>query len=260
MYEEDENVLQSEAQEEVVDPQDWNSWDEVDESEEGDKELEVAEPVEDEEPQKKIQTKEENAEFAKKRRREELDQAKRENEELKAKLAEMEQKVSAKAVEEQITEDLVWKKADEEGVTEVVAKKMLLQELKLKQYEEKEQAKQREQKRAELKGRPFFEALEPDFDRWMQANPHLEPDAVYKFLVGENIERLTNQTTKTAAKRAIADIQDRSKRSHLASDGGQADDIVNVSSVLGARDIEMSQAFGVDPKKIAKYVKTKMKG
>jgi hypothetical protein len=69
---------------------------------------------------------------------------------------------------------------------------------------------------------------------------------------GMKSDELDKQLTSHVQKKTLADVQDRSRRRLSGSDGGgEATD----TSILTNEGREMANAFGVDPRAIAKYVK-----
>lgn len=79
------------------------------------------------------------------------------------------------------------------------------------------------------------------------------PDAYYKV----NKNKVAGTIAKNAVQRTIADIQDRSKRGVV--NGGDAGNEDIDLPTLTKEGNDMANAFGNDPKAIAKYVKTKLK-
>lgn len=91
-----------------------------------------------------------------------------------------------------------------------------------------------------------------DVYQWLEKGYELS-DAFYKVYKND----IVNKTTQTAVKSTIANIQDKAKRGVISSgDGG---DELNLTEVLSKEDVEMANAFGVNPKNVAKYVKSQLK-
>jgi hypothetical protein len=226
-----------------------------DEDDEAETDQDVADPDESE-----PQSKEMNGKFAKARKenaRLKLEAFEKENAELKSRLAQLETTGTQKSIEDQITDEMVWSKADEEGISESAARKLLYYELKEKN---EKQAKTIETKKAAIKGKPYFAEIESDFNAWLDREPHLDPEAMYTYLVGANIDRLRANTESSAKKKAIADLQDKSRRSLVTTGtGGSKGDDVDYSNSLTQTGREMALAFGNSPKDIAKYTAQQLK-
>lgn len=79
------------------------------------------------------------------------------------------------------------------------------------------------------------------------------PDAYYKV----NKNKVAGTIAKNAVQRTIADIQDRSRRG-VVSGGDAGNEDIDLPT-LTKEGADMANAFGNDPKAIAKYVKTKLK-
>lgn len=100
--------------------------------------------------------------------------------------------------------------------------------------------------------KPFFKELEPEIDKILQVNPSLPVSAVYNYVRGEKLDEMIHKSSSDATKRTIADIFDKKKRG-LTDAGDSSDGAVDLTPE-GKR---MTEAFGNDPKEIAKYVKKK---
>jgi hypothetical protein len=213
----------------------------------------------DADPEPQQQSREENAVYAKMRKRAEAEaraQFETENAQLKSRLAKLETTDARIAIESQITDEMVWKKADEEGISEAAAKKLLYYEIK---EQRDEQTRRNEAKIAEVRGKPYYKDIEAELSDWLQKDPSLDPVGAYNYLVGQNIDRLSSKVAETSQKQAIAGIHRDSRRSLVTKGnaGNSAD--IDYTKVLSKDDIDMANAFGHNPKTIAQYVKSKMK-
>lgn len=234
------------------------------EDEEGSKAQEVADP------DKSKQPKEENAQFQKMRLRAE-EEARKKLEAEKAKLdadrAELEafkrQKEQSEIEQKhynEITPDVIQAVATQYGVTEDFAKAFLTEQAKNNANQElatrQLKMSQSQIQKSELKDKPYFKDLEPDIDKLIVSNPDVDVKTAYKYLIGENLERLMKQTKSQTEKQTIANMQDNARRRSIPSG---ASDGLDVGSVLSQDGIEMANAFGNDPKKIAQRVKETLK-
>jgi hypothetical protein len=143
---------------------------------------------------------------------------------------------------------------DNPGMTEAVARRLLLQDQKLKAIEQRDSKRDFDtvivKQKAELKDKPFFKELEADIDKMIAAAPGVDVKTAYNYLRGERFDELIEQTKKNTKKSTIADLHDQAKRGITSSSEGQGDEIDTTDI-----DINMARAFGNDPKDIAKYVK-----
>lgn len=215
------------------------------------------EPAEDVQEQeihnKKVQTPEENSAFAKLRRKEE-ELAKRE---AAIREAEMKRQVE----EDMLNPDKIWEYADENGITEDMARKFLKQEALLRTQQLKIEAEARQtrvlQQKEELKKNPLYQHFESEVDEILFTNPDVDAKVAFDYVVGKNSHKLTEIFSQKAEKRTLANVQDRMKRRGVStSDAGSS---TNHVSILSSDDLELCSVFGTDPKKIAKYVKNELK-
>lgn len=257
----DDTLMDSDEFDDVDSDLDSDISDDVD-SEEGAKELDFTEPV-------KNQSKEENSQFAKMRRKAEEEARKKvetelaeERNRINAMKMAMEQQLSEKRIiDEYLNPKKIWEYAENEGVSEEIAEKMLKYEAQKVIEAEKANVKAKfeglqSQKRALQKDR-YFSLLEKDVESVLEQRPDLDFQTVYFHMKGMKAEELEKQIVSNAEKRTIANIQDRARRRSLGSDGG-TDDSISTSSYLDRDSLEASVAFGVDPRKIAKYVKNNL--
>lgn len=171
-----------------------------------------------------------------------------------------EREAEKRVMEDYLSEDKIYAKADEEGVSEETAKKLL--RLEAEKYIESEKSKLRaryehidSQKKA-LKSDEHFTLLEAEVDGIVAANPHLDFRTVYYHQKGFRSKELNEQLQTQAERKTVANIQDRSRRRVGGSEGAGDGNIV-ASAVLTRKGMEMSNAFGFDPREIASYVKQK---
>lgn len=117
--------------------------------------------------------------------------------------------------------------------------------------QERERAYQTQ--KAALKERPFFTELETEIDRIYQDGLKngnvLDLNTLYSFAFGNRGPELIEQVRKNASQSALAQVQDRARRGVVGQDSNHSDDDIDISDV----DLEMANAFGHDPKEIAKY-------
>ena len=232
--------------------------DETEDEEESVENQEVADP----DKSRKSKKTDEDAIYAKLRRKAETeaaDKLRREKEDLEALRYQVEQEKRLNS----ISQEQIWQKADEEGVSEEAARKMLQLEERARMLEERENAikrndenkKQKDKLRKEL----YFNELETDIDKFIGQFPETTVEGAFHYLRSTKLPELMAGKVKAAKKSTIADLHDRARRSGVsASDAGQAEDI-NPRTILSKADLDLCEAFGTDPKKIARRVKTHLK-
>lgn len=225
---------------------------EDDQGEEG----EVADPQESE-----GQSPEENAQFKKMRLKAEAE-ARAKFEAEKAELARMKQEIEEQNREralrdEFLSSDNVWKKADEEGVSEAVARKLLEAELNGKISSEKQKVRERfefvQSEKLELQKDKFYNQIAPKMEEILRDRPDLNPSTVYYHLKGQMAEELFAGASKSSEKRTIANMQDSLKR--RGTPAGSGGEVSGDTSNLSAEGRSMANAFGVDPRELANYVR-----
>jgi hypothetical protein len=104
---------------------------------------------------------------------------------------------------------------------------------------------------ASLQGKSFFKELEPEIRRTLEVNPSLNAVDVYSYIKGVKADELLVNAKTMAEKRTTANIAERKSRGLTDTADGNLDTDVE----LTAEGMEMAQAFGNDPKKIATHVK-----
>jgi len=126
-----------------------------------------------------------------------------------------------------------------------------LVEKKLAEREMHQQAQQ--QQRSELEKKPYYSDLKAEIDQLCNElaknGQPLDLGTVYNFVLGQRAPELIEKAAKATAQSTIADLHDRARRGVLSNDGSAGDDVD--TSVV---DVRMANAFGNDPKEIAKYV------
>ena len=241
------------------DEDDGNNGDEdnLDNDDEGGEEPEVAEP-----DKSKGKT-DQDAIYAKLRRKAEAEAAERlkhEKEELAAERLKIEQERRINS----ISQEQIWDKADEEGVSEEAARKMLQLEERARIVEEREANLKRqsdlEQQKKKLRGELYFKELEVEIDKFVEQYPDTNVEGAFHYLRSTKLPDLMAGKIKATEKRTIADMHDRARRGGVSggSDAGHTEDI-NPRTILSRADLEMCEAFGTDPKVIARKVKEHQK-
>jgi len=191
------------------------------------------------------------------------------------KVTELEQELSELRLKESEREILTGKQALEknlrdEGYDEEAIKKMVEPAFKTTQDrldKERVQAEKtlmlakRTTEKDSLKDKPFFKEVEKELDSFLvnPINAKVPLNVAYDVAVGRYASSPEFQDViKNTKQSAIADYQDKSKRSGSMTSEGTPEDLVDVH-ILDEKSLEMVNAFGIDPKKIAKYVKETLK-
>lgn len=216
----------------------------------GEKVEEVAEP----------QSKEDNAQFANIRRKAEADARKA----YEAKMAKMQ---SLTGMDFDATLDYLEQEklkqeaqvfAEQNQVSEEFARQQVEQNNELQQLK-KEVAMSKalasyEVEKAALKDKPFFSELESEIETLVKSEASqgksINAQTAYKFLVGENLDRLLATTQQST----IASVQDKMKRGLPISDSDSSESGGKVQ--INQR---MANIFGNDPKEIMAYKKKHLK-
>jgi hypothetical protein len=239
----------------------FESGEDDDSQEQSENNQEVAAPDTDD---SHVQSKEENAMYAKMRRKAEQEVKERYASQYRE-LQELTGLGMDETLEylrkEKIAQEAV-KYASENNMSEEAAKRLIETETKLKALEQKEKVREFQldinKQKKELMKEPFFGELEDEIDTLvndsLSKGEMINVDAAYRFLVGKNINNLLNKAKNQTQKQTIANIHDRANRGVSTSSDGVGDD-VDISDI----DMEMANAFGNDPKEIAKYKKSKLK-
>lgn len=254
-FEEDGELLDEETNDEldVVDPVESDIEDGEDFEEESEEE-EVADP------QESKQTPQENARMKKMRLKAEEDARKKlqaEKDELEKMRLELQIEREARAEKDKITQDAIWDKADSEGISESAAKKLLEQEVESKVSQIKQRYETVQKQKEVLKKDAFYNEISPKMEEILKERPELEPQTVFYFLKGQMGDELYKKTVDKTTKKTVANIQDSMKRRSVPSSG--SGEVAGDTSILSSEGKEMSNAFGVDPREVAKYVRSMRK-
>lgn len=151
--------------------------------------------------------------------------------------------------------------ATEKGVTPEEAHRELEKDRRLQDLETETKLTKRlltlDQEKKPLKDKVYFSELEPEIDQLVTENAKkgidISVEAAYYYLRGQRLEELIGQEKGKAVKSTLANVQDRLNRGLTSGSEGAATDVdVPINS-------DMAAAFGNDPKRIAKYVKDKIK-
>jgi hypothetical protein len=254
------------------DDEDDTDEDESDEDEEepaDDEDSPEDEPEEDSEDEKQKKGKPDKA-FQKIRLKAEEDAAKKVAaeraaiEQERAAIARDRAELAQAATERKIRDDMltpqkIWEYADKEGVTEEQAEKMLKFEVDKLITTERTKVAERfaeiQRQKDTLKADKFYGVLAPQVEQVIANRPDLDFQTVYYHMKGMRSEELNQKVESDAVKRTLANVQDRSRRKSVGGSSGGSDNDVTPSAVLSREGMEMSAAFGVDPRKIAKRVK-----
>lgn len=207
--------------------------------------------------QKPKQDKETNAAFATLRRKEE-ELAKRE-----AAIRQME--MERQILSEHLTPEKVWEYAEEHGVSEDIARKLLNMEAQQKANEEriKYQAvlDRTSIQRDSHKDDPLYHEFREDIEALLRDRPDVEFETAYGYVIGSNAKKISEILTKKASiqteKQTVANFQDKMKRRGIKS--SDASNTPNYTSILTNEDLDLCNAFGTNPQSIAKHVKNEIR-
>lgn len=241
-----------------------NSQDFESDSEKGET-VEIAEPQEDE-----GQSREENSQYKKMRLRAEKEaREKIEKEmelarkEIQAQKIELQQQVSEKKiVEEYLNPKKIYEYADEHNITEEQAEKILRYEAQRVVDAEKMRVREKFTKlqadKNDLRQDKYFALLEKEVDAIVEQDPTIDYKAVYYYHRGLRSDEFDKQLAKNVEQRTVANMQDRARRRNIKSDAGN-DSLITPSEILDNDAMDLTLAFGNDPREIAKYVKQNYK-
>jgi hypothetical protein len=260
-FDEDED---DKAPDEIDDPED--SDDDLDESDDSEEEKE---PEDDEKPKGKP-----NKVYQQMRQKAEADAEKKIAAERaaldaeRAEIARQRQENEQAAMEKQIRDEMltpqkIWERADAEGLTEEQAEKMLRWEADKKIADEKAKILAKfetiQRQKETLKTDRLYSVLAPEVEKVISQRPDLDFQTVYYHMKGMRGEELSKKVETDAVKRTLANVHDRARRKSVGGSAGGADEHVTPTAVLSREGMEMSAAFGIDPRKIAKRVKEHQK-
>lgn len=177
---------------------------------------------------------------------------------MKGKKREFEEAKNEKSIRDQyLSQEKIWDKADQEGVSEEVAKKML--ELEVDKVIETEKVKVRQRfeqiqnQKAKYQTDPYFNEVNSLVEEAMRQDPNLDYDTPYKYFYYDKIRELDNTKEKNTVKRTLANVQDGMKRRTVPTSVSSNE----MNNSLSREGKEMANAFGVDSRKVAKRIATK---
>jgi hypothetical protein len=265
------NNVDSDLSESYMEKEEYDDLDSEDDEEEDDSDEDLDDESEDEElgvanQTSKKQSSEENAQFKKMRLRAEREAMQKLETERQAiqkeRLAIQEQIAERKVYDTHVTPQKITDYAYEHGVDESIAKKLLEADAQTLINAERQRVRdnfeKRQQQKKELQTRKYFKLVEKDVDEIAAKNPDVDYKTIYNHVVGDRIEELEKKVSKDVEKRTIANMQDRARRKNVTSDGG-SDDNLTPTHVLTEEGLKMANAFGHDPREIAKYVRNQNK-
>lgn len=259
-----DDVDETSTDEDVVDSQD-SIKDDVTQDDQTDEDPEVVEPEEGQSRTK--QSPEENAIYQRLRVKAEKEIASKYEAEARRiaheKQALEQMKTERRIMDDVLTPEKIWAKADEEGVTEDIARKLLLNEARTLIEIEKSKVRDRftaiEQQKQVLKSQKYFKELEAEVMAAVDANPNLDVQTAFFYLRGQKQDELAKGDYKSAEKRTVANMQDNMRRRTTppgsAGSGGQVDP----SKVMSKEDLDMCRRFGNDPREVAKHIQSSLK-
>jgi len=203
-------------------------------------------------PQKPKQDKETNSAFAALRRKEE-EIAKRE-EALRQR--EMEKQIES----EYLNPEKIWSFADENGITEDMARKFLALEAQQKAQEQALQLQARNTKltlqKEALKNDPLYQHFQGEVDEIVLNNPDIDLEVALDYVVGKNRKNILDVLSKKTTKQTLANVQDNLKRRSIkSSDGESVDTSVGLSNFAK----RFNEFAGIDSKEVAKHVSKRKK-
>jgi hypothetical protein len=220
---------------------------------------EVAEPKES-----RKQTPQENAQYKKMRLKAEKEakiKLDAEREEIAAMRLDLEQKQSEKRIfDEHLNPNKIYEYADKEGISEEHAERIL--KLEAKQMIDAEKVKVAEnfnkvqEQKKKLQKDKFFELLDPEVNAVMKQYPDSDYKSVYAYMRLDKADELEKQLASNVEKRTTANIHDRAKRRSIGGSEGNYNDSPSDLSEFSKR---LASGLGINPKSVAKRVKTKKK-
>jgi hypothetical protein len=168
-----------------------------------------------------------------------------------------------------VTDEKIETFADEKGYSYEAAKEILIRDARLNATFEQTQLNQQSEinnlKLNNLKADRYFKFIKPEIDKLLAHDPKADVEGAYTYYVGEYVrsgkmDELIKASNSKTQKQTVADIADRARRKSVSGgDAGGGTDTTDPRSVLSKSSIEMSLAFGHDPKEIAKSVQEKLK-
>jgi hypothetical protein len=168
-----------------------------------------------------------------------------------------------------VTDEKIEAFADEKNYSYEAAKEILLRDARLNATFEQTQIKQQTEinnlKLNNLKADKYFKFIKPEIDKLLAHDPNADVNGAYTYYVGEYVrsgkmDELIKADRSKTQKQTVADIADRARRKSVSGgDAGGGSDVTDPANVLSKASIEMSLAFGHDPREIAKSVQDKLK-
>lgn len=246
--------------------------DEIDLNED-DQETDEPESEEDEEPETDDESEEEqeHIEFtpAQQKKIDELIQQRlgRNNSEYAKKVRAVESAtgMDIDAVLEQVRQNKVEALMDQ-GLSEEEARKQVDKDRQLAEFEEKQQEfeqQQREfvynQQKGELAKNPHVKQYMADIDAFSQNGAFTDFDTAAKYIIGAKVlsGELLDSVRQGAEKRTIKNMQQRKK---VTPEKGKGAGASSPQAQLSRAEREMAEAFGLDPKEVAKSKEKIKKG
>lgn len=210
------------------------------------------------------QTSQENAQFKKMR----LKAEKEAREKIEAEMSEVRKSIEAqkialeqqqnerKILQEYLSPRKIYDYADEHGITEEMAEKMLRYDAQKVIDEHKDQVTNRFEKiqtqKKELQKSKYFKLLENDVDEILRNQPEQEFKNVFNYLVGERIDQLEKQLESNVEKRTVANMHDKARRRNVGGSSGNTP-----TSGLSEFGREFANFMGVDEREVASIVKAR---
>jgi hypothetical protein len=262
----EDDVDETSTDEDVVDSQDSIEDDvSLEDQTDGADNLDVADPEEGQAKAK--QSHDENAIYQRLRVKAEKEAAsKYEAEALRIaheKQALEQMKTERRIMDDVLSPEKIWAKADEEGVTEDIASKLLLNEARTLIEVEKSKVRDRftaiEQQKQALKSQKYFKELEAEVMAAVDANPNLDVQTAFYYLRGQKQDELAKGDYKSAEKRTVANMQDNMRRRTTAPGSAGSGTHIDPAKYMSKEELDMCRRFGNDPREVAKHIHTNQK-
>ncbi len=245
-YPDDDVEMEEDVEEEFSDSEEGEELDE-----------ELTEPQEDDEDESK-QTPQENAQFKKMRIKAE-EQARKKLEAERIELQKLKQEIEESKTEKMIrdqhlSQQNIFDKADAEGVTEDVARRLLEAEVDKVIQSEKMKVKERfnaiQQQKLQYSKDKHFEEVDKLAQQAVDNNPNIDYHTAYKFFNYDIQKKYEGESEKNATKRTLANVQDRMKRRSVPSTN-----TAPVKTNLSSTTMEINNFLGIDSREVAQHKK-----
>jgi hypothetical protein len=152
--------------------------------------------------------------------------------------------------------------ADKRGITDDLARELLrlqaneaIQSEKLKVTEAFNNV---QKKKMELRLKyPQYQSVESEIEAVLLKHPNatdVDYENLFFHTVGKNLLSLNKDVAKATEKQVVANMHDKARRKNVGNGTSSNGDII-ASTVLTPEGMAMSNAFGNDPREIAKYIK-----